>query len=89
MVMQTHLDGQHQWVWIVWHSVRDYWYLARSAQRWKALQVNNAGVLTDQYQQSKQGHEMHFATNHLGHFLLTQLLMQSMASPGTSCAIQA
>ncbi|KAL3134509.1 hypothetical protein ABBQ38_006360 [Trebouxia sp. C0009 RCD-2024] len=44
--------------------------------------VNNAGVQTDQYQQSKQGHEMHFATNHLGHFLLTQLLLQSMASPG-------
>ncbi|KAL3163188.1 hypothetical protein ABBQ32_009592 [Trebouxia sp. C0010 RCD-2024] len=44
--------------------------------------VNNAGVQSDKYQTSKQGHELHFATNHLGPFLLTQLLLPNLASPG-------
>jgi NAD(P)-dependent dehydrogenase (short-subunit alcohol dehydrogenase family) len=34
------------------------------------------------YTQSKQGHELQFAVNHLGHFHLTQLLVPHMASPG-------
>lgn len=44
--------------------------------------VNNAGAQCDQYQTSKQGHEVHFATNHLGHFLLTELLLPNLTSPG-------
>ena len=38
--------------------------------------VNNAGVMAiKDYTESKDGVEMHFAANHLGHFLLTNLLM--------------
>ncbi|GMS87018.1 hypothetical protein PENTCL1PPCAC_9193 [Pristionchus entomophagus] len=37
--------------------------------------VNNAGVWTSGYQQTKDGHELTWATNHLGHFLLTELLL--------------
>lgn len=44
--------------------------------------INNAGIMVDEFQTSKQGHEIHFATNHLGHFLLTQLLLPNLASPG-------
>lgn len=37
--------------------------------------VNNAGVMTPKdFRPSKQGHETQFATNHLAHFLLVELL---------------
>lgn len=36
--------------------------------------LNNAGARFDTYQQSPDGVELTFATNHLGHFLLTALL---------------
>lgn len=44
--------------------------------------INNAGLMNIPYQTSKQGHEMTFATNHLGHFLLTRLLIPIMPQPG-------
>jgi NAD(P)-dependent dehydrogenase (short-subunit alcohol dehydrogenase family) len=37
--------------------------------------VNNAGIMMVPYDTSVDGFEMHFATNHLGHFALTGLLM--------------
>lgn len=37
--------------------------------------INNAGVLGVPLQRSAEGVEMHFATNHLGHFALTNLLL--------------
>ncbi|MDB5985143.1 MAG: family oxidoreductase [Nevskia sp.] len=37
--------------------------------------VNNAGGLADGYHLTEDGFESTFAANHLGHFLLTQLLM--------------
>lgn len=38
--------------------------------------LNNGGVVNlSELQHTKQGHEMHFATNHLGHFCLTGQLM--------------
>ncbi len=37
--------------------------------------VNNAGVVNNSYKESKDGFEMMFAVNHLGHFLLTELLI--------------
>lgn len=37
--------------------------------------VNNAGVLGVPHSVTPEGVEMHFATNYLGHFLLTQLLV--------------
>ncbi|MFG2624064.1 oxidoreductase [Streptomyces sp. NPDC048473] len=37
--------------------------------------VNNAGVMAPPRSLSAQGHELQFATNHLGHFALTGLLL--------------
>ncbi len=37
--------------------------------------VNNAGVMAVPYGLSPDGFELHFATNHLGHFALTNLLL--------------
>ncbi|CAM0953242.1 unnamed protein product [Alopecurus aequalis] len=40
--------------------------------------VNNAGVMAIPLALSKDGIEMRFATNHVGHFLLTHLLLETM-----------
>ncbi|KAL5727355.1 NADP-retinol dehydrogenase [Ranunculus cassubicifolius] len=40
--------------------------------------INNAGVMATPYMLSQDNIEMQFATNHLGHFLLTNLLLETM-----------
>ncbi|XP_008650990.1 retinol dehydrogenase 14 isoform X1 [Zea mays] len=40
--------------------------------------INNAGVMAIPFALSKDGIEMQFATNHVGHFLLTHLLLDTM-----------
>ncbi len=44
--------------------------------------VNNAGVMALDYALTADGYETHFAANHLGHFLFTNLIMDKLlASP--------
>ncbi len=43
--------------------------------------VNNAGVFTNQLHLTAQGYELQFGVNHLGHFLLTQLLLPALQCP--------
>ncbi len=40
--------------------------------------INNAGVFTSSLRKSEEGFELQFAVNHLGHFLLTHLLMDEL-----------
>ncbi|MCL4128989.1 UNVERIFIED_CONTAM: hypothetical protein GTU68_001085, partial [Idotea baltica] len=46
--------------------------------------INNAGVGVPTRQESKQGFELTYATNHLGHFLLTNLLLGFLRKSGPS-----
>jgi len=42
--------------------------------------INNAGVMACPFMKTSDGFEMQFGTNHIGHFLLTNLLMSSIRS---------
>jgi len=46
------------------------------------LLVNNAGVMACPYKESAEGWELQMATNHLGHFLLTNLLLPALTRHG-------
>jgi NAD(P)-dependent dehydrogenase (short-subunit alcohol dehydrogenase family) len=64
-------------------SVRDF------AEKFQArydridLLINNAGIMIPPYTQTKNGFEVQFGANHLGHFALTGLLLDTiLATPG-------
>lgn len=44
--------------------------------------INNAGIMAVPYKLTADGMESQFATNHVAHFLLTQLLMPKMLASG-------
>lgn len=46
--------------------------------------LNNAGVMAVPYSLSPDGFELHIATNHLGHFALTGLLLPALESAPTA-----
>ncbi|KAK1409844.1 hypothetical protein QVD17_36373 [Tagetes erecta] len=50
--------------------------------------INNAGVMFCPYQLSQDGIEMQFATNHLGHFHLTNLLFDKMKETAATTGIE-
>ncbi|KAI3940568.1 hypothetical protein MKW92_036176 [Papaver armeniacum] len=50
--------------------------------------INNAGIFACPFQLSKDGIELHFATNHLGHFLLTKLLMDGLKTTAKKTGIE-
>lgn len=57
---------------------------AQFQERYNQLDVlvNNAGVFTSTLQLTEEGYELQFGVNHLGHFLLTHLLLpQLQAAP--------
>lgn len=63
-------------------SVRDAARLVRRDYGKIDLLINNAGIAPSRHRMSRDGFELSFATNHLGPFLLTSLLIDHMASPG-------
>ncbi len=68
----------------------DFESIKAFAQEFKAkhqhlnILVNNAGVLFNKPKKNKNNIEMQFATNHLGHFLLTSLLIDLMPDSKSS-----
>ncbi|KAI3501460.1 hypothetical protein L1887_29329 [Cichorium endivia] len=52
------------------------------------LLINNAGKFAHDHGISEDGIEMTFATNYLGHFLLTKLLLKKMIATAKSTGIQ-
>jgi NAD(P)-dependent dehydrogenase (short-subunit alcohol dehydrogenase family) len=65
-------------------SVRSF--VASYKEKYKKLDVllNNAGIMMTPYFTTKDGFEGQFGTNHLGHFALTALLMETLLNtPGS------
>ena len=69
----------------VWHldlldldSVRRFGEELRKDGRPIDVLVNNGGISNQPHRLSPQGYESQFATNHLGHFALTGLLLESL-----------
>uniref|UniRef100_A0A0E0BDE3 Uncharacterized protein n=1 Tax=Oryza glumipatula TaxID=40148 RepID=A0A0E0BDE3_9ORYZ len=50
--------------------------------------INNAGILSKDCIRSIDGLELHFATNHIGHFLLTNLLLENMKSTSRTTSVE-
>ncbi|XP_077241929.1 short-chain dehydrogenase TIC 32, chloroplastic-like [Tasmannia lanceolata] len=50
--------------------------------------INNAGIMATPYKLSEDGIEMQFATNHIGHFLLTHLLLDTMKETAKNSKIE-
>lgn len=50
--------------------------------------INNAGLVSWDYITTEDGHELTHQTNHLGHFLLTKLLMGPLQASAPSRVIQ-
>lgn len=46
--------------------------------------INNAGIMATPYGKTEDGHELQFGTNHLGHFLLFQLLKPALLAGATA-----
>lgn len=69
-VMELSLDSQE--------SIRSF--AASFLEKYDSLNIllNNAGVMACPLQRTKEGYEYQFATNHLGHFLLTCLLVPAL-----------
>ena len=59
-------------------SVREFSRQVNESSHGLDILMNNAGVMGCPLAYSEDGFEMHFATNHFGHFLLTNLLLDKL-----------
>ena len=63
-------------------SVRSFADQFHKSHRTLDALVNNAGVMALPYRKTEDGFEMQFGTNHLGHFALTGLLLDTLLASG-------
>ncbi|KAJ8010818.1 hypothetical protein DPEC_G00079080 [Dallia pectoralis] len=59
-------------------SIREFAERIYTEEKRVDILINNAGVMMCPYSKTKDGFEMQFGVNHLGHFLLTYLLLDLM-----------
>lgn len=65
-------------------SVREFAEVFLASHGQLDLLINNAGVMIPPFQLTEDGFELQLATNYLGHFLLTALLLERLqATPGS------
>eukprot|EP00026_Physarum_polycephalum_P014441 Phypoly_transcript_14955.p1 GENE.Phypoly_transcript_14955~~Phypoly_transcript_14955.p1 ORF type:complete len:294 (+),score=41.39 Phypoly_transcript_14955:100-882(+) len=59
-------------------SIREFAEEFKNKQYPLHVLINNAGVYKPPLMRTEEGHELQFGVNHLGHFLLTNLLLDTM-----------
>jgi NAD(P)-dependent dehydrogenase (short-subunit alcohol dehydrogenase family) len=59
-------------------SVRNFAAQFKDQRKQLDLLINNAGVMVPPYSKTAEGFELQFGTNHLGHFVLSALLMDPL-----------
>lgn len=70
------------------NSVRRFAASFKSLDQPLNILINNAGIMGCPFQLSEDGIELHFATNHLGHFLLTNLLLDKLKATAKETGIE-
>ncbi len=65
-------------------SIRSFADAYLAAHSRLSLLINNAGVMGVPFAKTKDGFEMQFGTNHLGHFALTGLLLPALLGDGAA-----
>lgn len=69
-------------------SVRDFPSKFKSLNLPLNILINNAGIMACPFQLSQDGIELQFATNHIGHFLLTNLLLEDLKKTAQKTGIE-
>ncbi|KAF3324537.1 short-chain dehydrogenase TIC 32 [Carex littledalei] len=69
-------------------SVRNFAKSFSSSNKHLNILINNAGIMACPFQLSRDGVELQFATNHLGHFLLANMLLEKMKSTAKQTGIK-
>ncbi|XP_078593080.1 retinol dehydrogenase 13-like [Branchiostoma floridae x Branchiostoma japonicum] len=65
-------------------SVREFAAKVNAGESRLDILINNAGIMTCPQWKTEDGFEMQFGTNHLGHFLLTNLLLDKLKKSAPS-----